>query len=47
VQLDKLRQELEALLPTEQLTALMDEGAALDLETTAHEWLTRLESDHV
>ena len=43
-ELVKLQRELAPLLPAEQLAALSAEGAALDLETTAREWLTHIEA---
>jgi tetratricopeptide (TPR) repeat protein len=42
--LGKLQGELEALLPAEELAQYKAEGAALDLETTAREWLARIEA---
>lgn len=42
--LGKLQHELEALLPAEAVAQYKAEGAAFDLETTAREWLTRIEA---
>ncbi len=42
--LGKLQRELEALLSIEELAQYKAEGAALDLETTAREWLARIEA---
>jgi len=42
--LSKLQRELEALLPAVELAQYKAEGAALDLETTAREWLARLDA---
>ncbi len=43
-ELVKLQRELAPLLPAEQIASLSAEGAALDLETTAREWLARIEA---
>jgi len=43
-ELEKLNQELALLLPVEQIETFGVEGAALDLETTAREWLARIET---
>lgn len=43
-ELEQLQQELAPLLPAEQIEALGVEGVALDLETTAQEWLARIET---
>lgn len=43
-ELVKLQRELAPLLPAEQIASLSAEGAALDLETTAREWLARIET---
>lgn len=43
-ELETLQQELALLLTAEQIATLGSEGAALDLETTAQEWLERIRS---
>lgn len=43
-ELEKLNQELAQVLPAEQIATLGAEGATLDLEALAQEWLTRIVS---
>ncbi|MCB9437681.1 MAG: tetratricopeptide repeat protein [Anaerolineales bacterium] len=44
LELETLQQQLALLLTAEQIATLGAEGAALDLETTAQEWLERIRS---